>query len=86
MFDVLNPFKEGNGTTYWIMQSNEYKKEIMERLKKEIYKGYNPNEKINDIFYDMQITTADLTPFDLQSLKQEVEKIWREYEKNHWTF
>lgn len=80
-FDLSKPLSglksECNGATNWILQSQENKKKVFNKLKNEIDCGNNPNEEIERIMKEENLNTYDLTPFDIQQLISEVEEYWR---------
>lgn len=81
MFDIFNPLsglQNNNGTTYWIMQSQENRKKVFKKLKEAILKGYNPNDIIDEILEQENLSTKDFTPFDLKKLISDVEDFYNQ--------
>lgn len=81
MFDIFNPLsglQNNNGTTYWIMQSQENRKKVFKKLKEAILKGYNPNDIIDEILEQENLSTEDFTPFDLKKLISDVEDFYNQ--------
>lgn len=81
MFDIFNPLsglQNNNGTTYWIMQSQENRKKVFKKLKEAMLKGYNPNDIIDEILEQENLSTEDLTPFDLKKLISDVENFYNQ--------
>lgn len=79
MFDIFNPLsglQNNNGATYWIMQSQENRKKVFKELKEAMLKGYNPNDIINEILKQENLSTEDFTPFDLKKLISDVEDFY----------
>lgn len=79
MFDIFNPLsglQNNNGATYWIMQSQENRKKVFKKLKEAILQGYNPNDIINEILEQENLSTEDFTPFDLKKLISDVEDFY----------
>lgn len=79
MFDIFNPLsglQNNNGATYWIMQSQENRKKVFKKLKEAMLKGYNPNDIINEILKQENLSTEDFTPFDLKKLISDVEDFY----------
>lgn len=93
-FDILHPFStfrsddayngEFNGVTGWIMQSDVDRKKLTNGFKQAIDKGYDiNNENIqNIIFEQLNCNPSDLTPFDLNKLKKDIEKYYKEVHKS----
>ena len=81
MFDIFNPLsglQNNNGTTYWIMQSQENRKKVFKKLKEAILKGYNPNDIIDEILEQENLSIKDFTPFDLKKLISDVEDFYNQ--------
>lgn len=81
MFDIFNPLsglQNNNGATYWIMQSQENRKKVFKKLKEAILKGYNPNDIIDEILEQENLSTKDFTPFDLKKLIFDVEDFYNQ--------
>ena len=81
MFNIFNPLsglQNNNGTTYWIMQSQENRKKVFKKLKEAILKGYNPNDIIDEILEQENLSTKDFTPFDLKKLISDVEDFYNQ--------
>ena len=81
MFDIFNPLsglQNNNGATYWIMQSQENQKKVFKKLKEAILKGYNPNDIIDEILEQENLSTKDFTPFDLKKLISDVEDFYNQ--------
>lgn len=81
MFDIFNPLsglQNNNGTTYWIMQSQENRKKVFKKLKEAILKGYNPNDIIDEILEQENLSTEDFTPFDLKKLISDIEDFYNQ--------
>ena len=81
MFDIFNPLsglQNNNGTTYWIMQSQENRKKVFKKLKEAILKGYNPNDIIDEILEQENLSTEDFTSFDLKKLISDVEDFYNQ--------
>lgn len=81
MFDIFNPLsglQNNNGATYWIMQSQENRKKVFKKLKEAILKGYNPNDIIDKILEQENLSTKDFTPFDLKKLISDVEDFYNQ--------
>ena len=81
MFDIFSPLsglQNNNGTTYWIMQSQENRKKVFKKLKEAILKGYNPNDIIDEILEQENLSTKDFTPFDLKKLISDVEDFYNQ--------
>ena len=81
MFDIFNPLsglQNNNGTTYWIIQSQENRKKVFKKLKEAILKGYNPNDIIDEILEQENLSTKDFTPFDLKKLISDVEDFYNQ--------
>lgn len=81
MFDIFNPLsglQNNNGATYWIMQSQENRKKVFKKLKEAILKGYNPNDIIDEILEQENLSTKDFTPFDLKKLISDVEDFYNQ--------
>ena len=93
-FDILHPFSsfnsdpqyngEFNGATGWIMQSDVYRQELTDGFKQAIDEGYDiSDEEIqNIIFSQLNCKPSDLTPFDLDKLKKDIEKYYNENQKS----
>ena len=93
-FDILHPFStfrsddayngEFNGATGWIMQSDVDRKKLTDGFKQAIDEGYDiNNENIqNIIFIFFFCNLSDLTPFDLNKLKNDIEKYYKEVHKS----
>ena len=93
-FDILHPFStfrsddayngEFNGATGWIMQSDVDRKKLTNSFKQAIDEGYDiNNENIqNIIFEQLNCNLSDLTPFDLNKLKNDIEKYYKEVHKS----
>ena len=81
MFDIFSPLsglQNNNGTTYWIMQSQENRKKVFKKIKEAILKGYNPNDIIDEILEQENLSTKDFTPFDLKKLISDVEDFYNQ--------
>ena len=81
MFDIFNPLsglQNNNGATYWIMQSQENRKKVFKKLKEAILKGYNPNDIIDEILEQENLSTKDFTPCDLKKLISDVEDFYNQ--------
>lgn len=81
MFDIFNPLsglQNNNGATYWIMQSQENRKKVFKKLKEAILKGYNPNDIIDEILEQENLSTKDFTPFDLKKLISDIEDFYNQ--------
>lgn len=81
MFNIFNPLsglQNNNGTTYWIMQSQENRKKVFKKLKEAMLKGYNPNDIIDEILEQENLSTEDFTPFDLKKLISDVEDFYNQ--------
>lgn len=93
-FDILHPFStfrsddayngEFNGATGWIMQSDVDRKKLTNGFKQAINEGYDiNNENIqNIIFEQLNCNLSDLTLFDLNKLKNDIEKYYKEVHKS----
>lgn len=55
------------------MQSQENRKKVFKKLKEAMLQGHNPNDIINKILEQENLSTEDFTPFDLKKLISDVE-------------
>lgn len=93
-FNIPHPFStfrsddayngEFNGATGWIMQSDVDRKKLTDGFKQAIDEGYDiNNENIqNIIFEQLNCNLSDLTTFDLNKLKNDIEKYYKEVHKS----
>ena len=89
-FDILHPFStfrgddayngKFNGATGWIMQSDVDRQKLTDGFKQAIDEGYDINDEDiqNIIFEQLNCSPSDLTPFDLNKLKKDIEKYYKE--------
>lgn len=81
-FNLSNPLSglkgDPNAATYWIMQSQENRKKVFNRLKEEMDCGNDPNELFPKILKEEGLILGDFTPFDVQQLINDVERYWGE--------
>lgn len=93
-FDIFHPFStfrsddaysgKLNGVTGWIVQSDVYRKKLTDGFKQAIDEGYDINDEDiqNIIFEQLNCNPSDLTFFDLNKLKNDIEKYYKEVHKS----
>ena len=93
-FDILHPFstfrgddaynEEFNGATGWIMQSDVDRQKLTNGFKQAIDEGYDINDETiqNIIFEQLNCNPSDLTFCDLEKLKNDIEKYYKEVHKS----